>query len=451
MALADDPWREVVTTARSRARDLAPELRSVVLTHYPDAETLDLMRPGGEVPLAVLQEANRAVAAEMLRQGVVVLVQQADRAAARRWRDARQEGAGGPAAWRDRSHLLHGAEALRRIGVEAPAPSRPEKGAGTPADRLVRLFASEDGAAFEACAEALIAQGRDGVLEQAVRKVAQRHGEEAAVDLSLELLALAEAAPVGPSGWAGLVSLPVALPPDALPDPAALAESFLACGALPEAVSLHLLPQWRAPEAIAALTPVEARQTLLALLAGEAPAALPPAAPEALAQVGFGVLLGLQLDWDVPLWEEIAEAGLPEPADEGAPPTPADAALAEAFDRWRGMAFQAFGGCVPLALVPLSETGAEIADFLEEAGEQGSVLREIQDFVAVARQEALEEEVVCLPREEEGQLHLTLYTRSGRLLDEIALEAERLPLPAAEMPALLEAIVPLVRRPPGAA
>ncbi|WP_141563238.1 hypothetical protein [Teichococcus rhizosphaerae] len=162
-----------MTTARSRARDLAPELRSVVLTHYPDAETLDLMRPGGEVPLAVLQEANRAVAAEMLRQGVVVLVQQADRAAARRWRDAWQDGAGGPAAWRDRSRLLHGAEALRRIGVEAPAPSRPEKGAGTPADRLVRLFASEDGAAFEACTEALIAQGRDGVLEQVARKVAQ--------------------------------------------------------------------------------------------------------------------------------------------------------------------------------------------------------------------------------------------------------------------------------------
>ncbi|WP_181378312.1 hypothetical protein [Teichococcus aestuarii] len=162
-----------MTTARSRARDLAPELRSVVLTHDPDAETLDLMRPGGAVPLAVLQEANRAVAAEMLRQGVVVLVQQADWAAAGAGGMRGRDGTGSPAAWRDRSRLLHGAEALRRIGVEAPAPSRPEKGAGTPADRLMRLFASEDGAAFEACAEALIGQGRDGVLEQAVRKVAQ--------------------------------------------------------------------------------------------------------------------------------------------------------------------------------------------------------------------------------------------------------------------------------------
>ncbi|PHK93492.1 hypothetical protein CR162_18250 [Pseudoroseomonas rhizosphaerae] len=438
----------MVAGARARARELAPELRSVVLTHHPDAETLDLLRPDGEAPLEAVRVMNRAVAAEMLRHGVVVLVQQADRASARRWRDARPGGSAGHSIWRGRGPVLHGAEALRLLGLEGAATPRPEKATGTPADRLMRLFAGEDGAAFEALAEALIAQGRDGVLEQAARKVALRYGEEAAEELAQDLLSLAEGAPVGPSGWATLVALPVALPHDTLPDPVALGEGLLASGALPEAGSLRLLPQWRAPEAIAALTPTRTRQVLLALAAGEEPSMLPAAEAEALMRDGFGVLVGLQLDWEVPLWEEIALAGLPEPPAEDAPLAPEEAMRAEAFERWRGAAFEAQGGCVPLALVPLSETGAEIADFLEEAGEQAGGLREIRDFVEMARQEAPGEEVVCLPRAGEGELRLALYTRSGRLLDEIVLEAERLPVPPAAMPALLETILPLVAQPP---
>ncbi|WP_040613812.1 hypothetical protein, partial [Teichococcus cervicalis] len=305
------------------------------------------------------------------------------------------------------------------------------------------------GAAFEACAEALIGEGRDGVLEQAVRRVAQRYGEEAAGDLSQELLDLAAEGAFGPSGWAGLVALPVALPPGEPPEPAALIEGFLASGALPGNVALHLLPQWRAAESLAELTPCRLRGALHQMLDGQAPDALPPAAPEALRAAGFGLLLGVQLDWGLPLWEEVLRDGLPALPAEDAPPTPEEAARAEAFERWRHAAFQAQGGCVPLALVPLPEAEAEIADFLEEAGEQSGGLDEIRDFVEVARQEAPGEDLVCVPRAVEGALHLALYTAAGRLLDEIRLEADRLPVPLTEMPALLEGIVPLAKHPPG--
>ncbi|WP_040613813.1 hypothetical protein, partial [Teichococcus cervicalis] len=79
---------EFPAEAEARARELAPELRSIVLTHYPDAETLDLMRPGAGLSLAGHQAANRAVARAMAEQGVAVLVQQAERGAFRRWADA---------------------------------------------------------------------------------------------------------------------------------------------------------------------------------------------------------------------------------------------------------------------------------------------------------------------------------------------------------------------------
>ncbi|WBV45186.1 hypothetical protein [Pseudoroseomonas cervicalis] len=434
--------------AGARARELAPELRSIVLTHYPDAETLDLMRPGEAVSLAEHQAANRAVAQAMAEQGVAVLVQQAERGAFRRWADANPGAA--PAGWRGREPLLRGQAAWRLLGLDPARRAAPAaRGSGTPAERLMRLFAGEDSAAFERCAEALIEEGRDGVLEQAVRRVAQRYGEEAADELSQELLALAAEGALGPSGWAGLVALPVALPPGELPDAAALIEGFLSSGALPGNVALQLLPDWYAAEGIAALTPCQLRQALHQALDGQAPGALPPAAPGALQQAGFGVLVGLQLDWGLPLWEEVLRDGLPALPAEDAPPSAEEAARAEAFERWRHAAFQAQGGCVPLALVPLPEVEAEIADFLEEAGEQSGGLDEIRDFVEVARQEAPGEALVCVPRAGEGALHLALYTASGRKLDEISLEAERLPVPLTEMPALLEGIVPLAHRPPG--
>jgi len=46
-------------------------------------------------------------------------------------------------------------------------------------------------------------------------------------------------------------------------------------------------------------------------------------------------------------------------------------------------------------------------------------------------------------------LALTLFTRSGRLLDSLVLPPERLPLRPEEMPRLLEVFVPLVEEVPG--
>jgi hypothetical protein len=105
------------------------------------------------------------------------------------------------------------------------------------------------------------------------------------------------------------------------------------------------------------------------------------------------------VDWSLPVWEEIAETGdLPPEPDEDAGETPEEARRAEMFDRWRGATFEACEGCVPLAIVPLSEVDAEIADFIDEAagGVEGGAgsLAEIRDFVSMAREEARGEEVV---------------------------------------------------------
>jgi hypothetical protein len=80
----DDP----ITQAAFLARDIAPDLNVVLITHYPDVETLDTPRPG-ETDLQTTLAVNRAVAREMLDAGVEVLVHRADRAAFRRWMSGR--------------------------------------------------------------------------------------------------------------------------------------------------------------------------------------------------------------------------------------------------------------------------------------------------------------------------------------------------------------------------
>jgi hypothetical protein len=447
MSPAADP--QAIEDALALARELAPRMSAVVLTHFPDADTLDLMRPGAG-PLEAVVAVNRALAVELAQEGVQVLVQVADRAAFRRWMDGRSDTPEARRAWRNHRGLLQGPAAFEALGIEpgAARPPRRGKASGTPADRLMRAFADEEGGEFDELAEELVAAGRDGVLDQAIRKVAARFGEEAAQDLAQELLAVAEGARIGPAGWAALVALPVALPPGAPPDPISLGESLIASGALAEELELRFLPEWRAPDALDALPPGVLRRVLLDMVAGEEPSALPPAKPTQLQESGFGVLVGLQYDWAMPSWEEIVAQGLPEPPEEGKE-TPEEAARAKVFERWRAAAYDAGDGCVPLALVPFSEATAEIADFLQEAGDQTSGLAEIRDFVDMARDEAPGEEVVCRATVEGERLQLALYTRAGRFLDELSLEAAQLPVPAAEMPELLRAFVPLVAQPPG--
>jgi hypothetical protein len=106
-------------------------------------------------------------------------------------------------------------------------------------------------------------------------------------------------------------------------------------------------------------------------------------------------------------------------------------------------------GCVPLALVPLSEIQDEIADFLAEAGQQVGGIEEIRAFVAGARHEAPDGDVVCRPEVIGGGLELSLYTPSGGFVGSMNLPAERMPAKAEEMLRLVESIVPVVKNTPG--
>ncbi|WP_043833718.1 hypothetical protein [Muricoccus aerilatus] len=456
-AALDAGQREAVARAEALARDLAPSLSSVLLTHFPDVETLDTLRPG-ESDLALAAAVNRAVAVALTEAGVEVFVQPADRALFRRWMDERPDTPANRLAWRNRGNLLRGAAALELLGLDARnlRPAAPAKSSLSPADRLVRAFAGEDDRAFRRVAETLILEGRGGVLGLAARKLAERYGEEAAEDLELELLQVAEAADIGPSGWATLVALPVALPPDDLPDAGALAGSLLASGVLGEALELRFLPEWRSATLFEALEPVMLREGLAEMVAGGEPAALPPADPAELTQRGFGVLLGVQFDWGLPTWEDLAENGLPtaaqpaneDAADEPVEETPEEAEFRVGFDRWRMAVSEAVEGCVPLALIAPSDVVEEIDDFLGEAGFDTSGIEEIRDFVEMARREA-GEEVVCRPEVIGEALELSLYTRAGRFLDSLTLPPERLPMPAVEMPRVIQGFVPLLRDVPG--
>jgi len=444
---------EAARQAAERARELAPDLASVLITHYPDAETLDTFRPGAGNLAAALASA-RAAALAFAEEGVEVLVQRADRAAFRRWMDARPDTPENRSAWRDRSGLLRGAEAFAALGLD-PQRLRPArraeggKSALSPADRLVRAFGGDDDRAFREIADSLVAEGREGVLALGLRKAAERYGEEAAEDLRAELLQVAEGADAGPSGWTELVALPVALPPGGLPDAAGLGESLAASGVLPETVELRFLPDWRSAADFETLEPVPLRKALLRLLAGEEAGILPPARPSLLAEQGFGVLLGLRIDWGTPLWEDIAANGLPA-VPEGEEETAEEEAYRTGFDRWRMAVAEAVEGCVPLALVGPSEVADEIDDFLGESGLDTGGIEEIREFVETARREVPDEEVVCRPEVVGEGMELTLYTRQGRFLDSLVLSREQIPVPPEEMPRLLEGFVPLVRDAPGA-
>ena len=76
--MSDASADERVTQAADLARDVAPDLDVVLLTHYPDVETLGTLRPG-ETDLQAVRAVTRAVAAEMVQAGVEILVQRADR------------------------------------------------------------------------------------------------------------------------------------------------------------------------------------------------------------------------------------------------------------------------------------------------------------------------------------------------------------------------------------
>jgi hypothetical protein len=437
-----------VNDAAYLARQTAPDIDVILITHFPDRETLDTFRPG-DTDLQTALAVNRAVASEMLDAGVEVLVQRADRAAFRRWMSDRDDMPENRYAWIDRGRLLRGSAALEVLGLKASvAPQREVfgKAPGPIADRLLEAFSEEDSGEFDALVQELMAAGRTDVLDLAVRKLGERDGDEAGDGLNWVLLVAAEGAAIGPSGWAELVALAVALPGGDLPDGEELGQGLIASGALAESEELHLLPGWRSPDALAELSFVAVRRVLLDLVNGDAPRDLPCGDTDDLARRGFGVLLGLRIDWAIPVWDEIAAAGgLPEePDDDDIAETEEEARQEALFDRWRQRVFQESQGCVPLNVVAFSQVANEIADFLAEAGEQTGGLEEIREFIEACRQRAGDEEVVCHPRIIADALELSIYTKAGQLLDELTMPARRLPVRAEEMRPLIGALVRLM-------
>jgi hypothetical protein len=443
--MQEDPEEE----AAALAREVAPGLDAVLVTVFPDTETLDTFRPG-DTDHRAANAVARAVADVMAEEGVDVFVQRADRGAFRRWLAAREDTPETRRRWVDRGRLLRGAAAFRALGLEAPEPEPPPRfppAPGPVAEELLSAWAERESGAFDALAQALVEAGRGDVLDLALRKIAERQSAENAAELDAALRAVAGGAMLGPSGWAELVALPVALPPGTVPDAVTLADGLVASGALAETEELRMLPGWRSPNALAALSPLALRRVLQDLVANREPRDLPPGDTDELARRGFGVLLGVMLDWDIPVWDAIAAAGgLPEDLDEEE--TPEDRARSLALERWRGRVAREQGGCVPLELMPPADVADAIALFLEEAGAQLEGFEEVQAFIDNARRESGGVEVVGLPRVIEGALELTLYTVEGRFLDKLALPEQALPAPPQDMLGLLGAFVRLVRDPP---
>lgn len=441
-----------VNQAVCLARDIAPDIDVILITHYPDAETLDTVRPG-ETDLRTARAVNQAVASEMLDAGVEVLVQRADRAAFRRWMSDRDDTPENRHAWIDRSRLLRGSAALEVLGLDASTspPRQPfDKAPGPIADRLLETFGDEDSGEFDVLVQEIMAAGRTDVLDLAVRKLGEREGDEAGDDLNWELLVAAEGASIGPSGRAELVALAVALSAGDLPDGEELGQGLIESGALADSEELRLLPGWRSPDALAELSFGAVRRVLLDMAAGKPPRDLPPGDTDDLARHGFGVLLGLRIDWAIPVWEAIAgSGGLPEEPDEDAAETPEEAHRAALFDRWRGRVFTESQGCVPLDVVAFSRVADEIAGFLAEAGGQTGGLEEIREFIVACRRKAGGDDVVCHPQTIGDALELSCYTRAGQLLGRLTMPADRLPARAEEISPLIESLVRLVWDSPG--
>ena len=443
-----DRQEESINQAADLARDVASDLDVVLLTHYPDAETLDTLRPG-ETDLPTVRAMTRAAATELLRANVELLVQRADRAGFRRWLSNREDTAQIRRAWIDRTRLLRGVAALELLGLAAvDEPPRQSFGRapGPVAERLLEAFGDEDSGEFDGLVQALMDADRIDILDLAVRKLGEQEGEDAGDELNWALLAAAEGAAIGPSGWSELVALPVAMPAGDVPDGEALGAGLILSGALADSEEVQLLPGWRSPDALAELSFGAVRRVLLDLVNGKAPRDLPPGDTDELARRGFGVLLGIRTDWAIPVWEEIlAAGGLPELPDGDADPTPEEAGRNARFDGWRERVFQESQGCVPLALVAFSEVANEIADFLADAGEQTAGLEDIRAFVTEGRRKAGGDDVVCRPVVNDLELSLALYTESGQFLDSMTMPASRLPVRAEQMLPLIGAFVRVVQ------
>ena len=86
----DDDAGDPAEAAAEPAREVAPDLDGILVTIYPDADTLDTIRPG-DADVETANAVARAVGGTMSEAGVAVFVQRADRGAFRRWLAGRED------------------------------------------------------------------------------------------------------------------------------------------------------------------------------------------------------------------------------------------------------------------------------------------------------------------------------------------------------------------------
>jgi hypothetical protein len=287
-------------------------------------------------------------------------------------------------------------------------------GRGTPADRLIRAWLDGDDAAFEDLAEALIAEGREGVLTAALRKLSEKYETEAVEEFADTLMELAEAV-TGQDAFAlaALVLLPImaAGPP---PDPAPLASGLARSGAFPPEAEAVFAQGWRAAEAVRSLSPCTIRRVLLDVAGGRPPADLPVQPADSMRNGGIAVLVGAMIfRTEPPQVDPEADPEALTAADEAQ----ADQQLA-AFNRWRAsLDPETAKGVLILPLCSPSDLTAEITEFLDEVEEAAPLLGEIIDFVETAKAEAGGEEVMARLLARDDAVEVAVLTRSGRALD----------------------------------
>lgn len=444
------------------AREVATNFDRVFLLYCPDPETQRVVMP--EQPDHGLQNRlDTAIATELAANGVEVVVQVVDLAAYLAWLGGHESTRHWRTAYRDPARLARGTAALELLAVPPsavrPRPQRPppRQRKGTPADRLVRAWL-EDDPEFDRMLGTLLDDGRQGVLDIAIRKVAEDYVTEDAVDFIMMLHEEAEGAELEPGTWATLFVVAALVNPEIpkMPDPVPISEGMRASGHFGAGREVSILPAWFDPEAVTSMTACTLRRTLRDLAGGRMPSAVSPV--DRPPTDGAVVMLGMAVNrYPIP-WEEAAET-LDENGEGRSPVQDVDPVLEmhdAAFERWRDVLLASNSDFIDIRLptVP-SQLAADLdAAAADQAGDHedasaGPSADELRDFVEIAAGEAGKEALVCVPSIVNGRVELSLYTASGRLLDARDFgEAELGALPP-RLRAAVAAMVPIAARPPG--
>ncbi len=449
-----------VQEAVLHARKVAAEFDRVFLLHCPDPETQRIVLP--EQPDHGLQtRLDTAIATELVANGVEVVVQVVDRAAYLSWLGGRDSTRAWRTGYRDPARLVRGVAALDLLGVPASAvrprakPPALRERKGTPADRLVRAWLDND-PGLDRILGPLLEDGRQGILDMAIRKVAETYVDEEAEDFMMMLLEEAEAAEAETGSWAALFVVAALVNPDLakMPDPAPIAAGMKASGHFSIGCDIAILPAWFDPDAITSMPACALRRILRDLAGGRMPAGLQPLAGPP--PHGTVVLLGVTADPYPMPWEEAA--GEEENADHTPPVEdldPVESMRDAAFDAWCDVLLASNPDIIDIRLPTIpSQLAFDLEDAAGDAGEDedaatGSSAEEVRDFVEIAAREAGEEALVCVPRIVNGRVEVSLYTASGRLLDARDFGApEQGAVPDALL-AAIAAILPVAEQPPG--